>query len=193
MREYDVIAEWYARERGDLIGVPEALSLAASLPAGSRILDAGCGNGRPLTQVLSQAGHQVVGVDSSAAMLTRCRAALPSTPVVRGRLQECPFRDASFDAAMMWGVLFHLTPEEQDVALRELSRVLRAGGQLLFTAGDEDSGLNSRNSVMNGVEFYHYPYSRDGYARVLASHGLALRNCVVGAGQNIYYHARKHA
>lgn len=48
MREYDLIAEWYASERIDTTtggGVPEAVAMAAALPHGSRVLDVGCGNG----------------------------------------------------------------------------------------------------------------------------------------------------
>lgn len=59
MREYDLIAEWYASERTDTTtggGVPDAVAMAASLSRGSRILDIGCGNGVPLTRALLHAG-----------------------------------------------------------------------------------------------------------------------------------------
>jgi cyclopropane fatty-acyl-phospholipid synthase-like methyltransferase len=45
MREYDLIADWYWTDRGRTVGVAEALAVAATLPAGSSILDLGCGNG----------------------------------------------------------------------------------------------------------------------------------------------------
>ena len=57
MREYDLIADWYATERGgNPVGVAEALAVAATLPAHSRILDVGCGNGVPITHALVNAG-----------------------------------------------------------------------------------------------------------------------------------------
>lgn len=45
MREYDLIAGWYASERTNLIGVPDVAAFASALPRGSRVLDIGCGNG----------------------------------------------------------------------------------------------------------------------------------------------------
>jgi len=50
MREYDLIADWFPTDRGRIVGVAEALALAAPLPAHSRILDVGCGNGVPVSE-----------------------------------------------------------------------------------------------------------------------------------------------
>jgi 16S rRNA G527 N7-methylase RsmG len=47
MREYDSIADWYPIERSRTLGVAEALAVVALLPAHSRVLDIGCGNGVP--------------------------------------------------------------------------------------------------------------------------------------------------
>jgi 2-polyprenyl-3-methyl-5-hydroxy-6-metoxy-1,4-benzoquinol methylase len=52
MREYDLIADWYASERAatpaDGSGVPEVIALAASIRPRGRVLDIGCGHGVPL-------------------------------------------------------------------------------------------------------------------------------------------------
>ena len=108
MREYDLIADWYWTDRGRTVGVAEALAVAATLPAGPCILDIGCGNGVPITEALVKAGHRVVGLDTSTGMLARFRVNLPGTPVVRGDVRNCPFSHGSFDAAVSWGMMFHL-------------------------------------------------------------------------------------
>src|SRR5215467_11487215 len=118
MREYNLIADWYSEERGgNVVGVAEALAVAAGLPSGSRILDLGCGNGVPITRALAGAGHRVVGLDSSAEMLIRFRLNLPDTPLVRGDCRCLPFQDGCFDAAVSWGMMFHLTRPDQAVTL----------------------------------------------------------------------------
>src|SRR5437764_13325754 len=91
MREYDLIADWYATDRGRTVGVAEVLAVADTLPAHSRILDVGCGNGVPITDALVNAGHRVVGLDSSSRMLALFRVNLPNTPVVRADARQCPF------------------------------------------------------------------------------------------------------
>ena len=56
MREYDLIADWFPTDRGRIVGVAEALAVAAMLPAHSRILDVGCGNGVPVTRGARERG-----------------------------------------------------------------------------------------------------------------------------------------
>src|SRR5277367_4058313 len=56
---------------------PPFLAVAA-IPAGSRVLDAGCGTG-VLSKALAEAGATVVGIDASDSYSARCpRSPLPS-------------------------------------------------------------------------------------------------------------------
>lgn len=110
MREYDLIAKWYASERDDQTGVPETMALASSIPRGSLILDVGCGNGIPITRALLSKNHRVVGLDSSSTMLAQFKQNCPEAFVVKGIVQSSPFADGVFDAAVAWGVMFHLNP-----------------------------------------------------------------------------------
>ena len=190
MREYDLIAEWYAAERLDATGVPEVLQLASSLPRASLVLDIGCGNGVPITRCLLEAGHRVVGIDTSGVMLSRLRRNMPGTPAVRAAVQHCPFANATFDAAVAWGVLFHLPQPEQHNAIASVSRVLRPGAPFLFTSGDVD-GPNAKKGSMNGVMFQYFSFSVEGYRRILAEHGFTLVDVHADAGKNTYYLAKK--
>ncbi len=190
MREYDLITEWYASERVDQTGVPEATALASSIPSGSRVFDVGCGNGIPITLALLRAGHLVLGLDSSHAMLARFRCNCPETPALRGVVQFCPFADGAFDAAVAWGVMFHLRPEDQIKAIESVSRVLKAGAPFLFTSGDVD-GFDGKESTMNGVMFRYFSFSIDNYRRILADQGFTLFDVHVDSGNNTYYLATK--
>lgn len=133
MREYDQIADWYASERDDQTGVPEATTLASSIRRGSLVLDIGCGNGIPITRILLGAGHRVVGLDSSAAMLARFKRNCPEAFAVEGIVQSSPFADGVFDAAVAWGVMFHLNPEDAIRAIANISRTLKRGA-VVFAA-----------------------------------------------------------
>jgi SAM-dependent methyltransferase len=73
---YDEFAEWYEQWSSDkpsLIAAEDGLLPAV---AGQRVLDIGCGQGR-MSRLLAALGAEVTGVDLSAAMLGRARAAGP--------------------------------------------------------------------------------------------------------------------
>jgi ubiquinone/menaquinone biosynthesis C-methylase UbiE len=190
MREYDLIAGWYSSERGRTVGIAEALAVAATLGVGSRILDLGCGNGVPITGALVNAGHEVVGLDTSRGMLEQLRATLPATPVVRGDVRFCPFVDASFDAAISWGMMFHLTADDQGTAMSDVWRVLKPGAAFLFTGAEiPDADAGGITGTMNGVTFRYFAVPS--YEALLREHGFVLVNVHDDPGVSTYYLARK--
>ena len=190
MREYDLIAEWYASERDDQTGVPEAWSLASSIPRGSLVLDIGCGNGIPITRTLLSQSHKVVGLDSSSAMLVQFKKNCPGAFAVEGMVQSSPFADGVFDAAVAWGVMFHLNPDDAIRAIANISRTLKRGARFLFTSGDVD-GFVAKESKMNGVTFRYFSYSVESYRQILGDHGLILADVHADSGNNTYYLATK--
>jgi ubiquinone/menaquinone biosynthesis C-methylase UbiE len=190
VHEYDVIADWYASERDDRTGVPEASALASSVSPGSRVLDVGCGNGIPITRVLLSAGHRIVGLDSSSAMLAQFKQNCPEAFAVRGIVESCPFGDGIFDAAVAWGVIFHLNPGDAIRAIANVSRILKRGAPFLFTSGDEDR-FDAKEGKMNGVTFRYFSYSPQSYRRILDDHGFRLVDIHADGGRNTCYLAKK--
>ena len=93
------------------------------------VLLLGVGTGLDLPHLPNQ--HRYVGLDLTAAMLTRARpraAGLHFTPL-RGDVQRLPFGDASFDVAVLHLIL--AVVPAPTLCLAEAVRVLRPGGQLL--------------------------------------------------------------
>jgi SAM-dependent methyltransferase len=92
-----------------------------ALPAGTPVLDAGCGEG---VLVEEFAGRLAIeGVDAHYA----------SAHVQRASLLALPFPDGRFSRALCLDVLEHLAYEDQPKALAELRRVLAPGGELLVS------------------------------------------------------------
>ncbi len=109
--------------------------LAAHLPEapGGPVLDLGCGAGRHL-RALREEGVHAVGLDLSAPLLQRARAALPETPLVRADMRRIPFAPGVFAAVSSFFTSFgyFLAPEEDRGVLLEIHRVLRPDGRLLL-------------------------------------------------------------
>jgi SAM-dependent methyltransferase len=83
---YARIAAWYDAEHD---AFEDDLQFYRDVAAGSgpTVLEIGCGSGR-VTAALARMGRAVTGVDSSEAMLTRCRARLGGEPqAVRERVR----------------------------------------------------------------------------------------------------------
>lgn len=104
---------WVARRRVRILGE----TLAELIPAGARVLDVGCGDGRVSAAVQrSRPALDVRGID----VLVRPDAAIPVRPFDGERL---PFEDRSFDAVMFVDVLHHAKAPLG--LLREAARVTR--------------------------------------------------------------------
>jgi SAM-dependent methyltransferase len=105
------------------------------LAAGERVLDLGSGAGTDslvAAQMVGPDGH-VTGIDMTAAMLAKARAAATEMGVtnvefVEGEAEGLPFEDASFDVVISNGVI-DLVPDK-DAVFAELYRVLAPGGRM---------------------------------------------------------------
>ncbi|MFD7551172.1 methyltransferase domain-containing protein [Streptomyces sp. NPDC059816] len=122
----------------------QLLHTGTAYPAGSRVLEVGCGVGAQTVHLLrSSPGARIVAVDRSPETLARARAHLaavaPGAPVEwqQADVFDLPFADAEFDHVFVCFVLEHL-PDPQG-ALTALRRVLRPGGSLTVIEGDHGS------------------------------------------------------
>jgi SAM-dependent methyltransferase len=105
------------------------------LAAGERVLDLGCGAGTDslVAAQMVGAGGDVTGIDMTAPMLAKARAAatemgMSNVEFVEGEAEQLPFSDASFDVVISNGVI-DLVPDK-DTVFDEIDRVLRPGGHL---------------------------------------------------------------
>jgi SAM-dependent methyltransferase len=123
--------EW-DRMRVELFGGRvELLGLLGLLDEDWVVGDLGCGTGQ-VSESLSPFVGRVIAVDDSPAMLDAARARLSesATAEVRpGDLCALPIATGELDAAVLFLVLHH-QPEPVEV-LREVGRVVRAGGRVL--------------------------------------------------------------
>ncbi|MGB3542444.1 class I SAM-dependent methyltransferase [Rubrivirga sp.] len=188
MREYDLIAEWYAETRDLDVGIPDLDVFVRGLPPHARVLDLGCGHGLPIAQRLVQLGLEVDALDSSPEMVARFRANLPGVAVQCGRIQDAHVAPASFDAVVAWGVLFHLSAADQQCALEDVASWLVPGGRLLFTSGDLEG---ERTGEMDGVVVHYVSLGVDGYREALGHAGMRLVSHHKDAWENDAYVAEK--
>jgi SAM-dependent methyltransferase len=133
---YDAIAERYA-EWAASFESPVGAWLAKfveRVPAGSRVVELGCGGDNPSTHTLA-ARYDYLGVDLSRAQLERARRALPEARFELADATCLELEPGSCDGVVSLFMLGHASRDEQAPLLRRIAGWLRPGGTLLATMG----------------------------------------------------------
>src|SRR4051812_2330445 len=154
------IPELYDRHMGPVLFEPYALDLAARVPAGaSRLLEVAAGTGRVTRHLLAglPSSGELIATDLYEAMIAEGKQRLPDDPRLDWRVADAlalPFEDARFDvAACQFGLMF--VPDKLR-ALRELRRVIRAGGTLLLNTWDALAN-NPASALLHQLAYAEMP------------------------------------
>jgi len=112
----------------------------ASIRAGERVLDVGCGSGSTtfaFARAVGPSGH-VMGIDISAPMLARAREVTPAGAPVEFVLADAtihPFAPENFDLlASRFGVMFFADPA---LSFANMRKAMRRSGRLAFACWRE--------------------------------------------------------
>lgn len=138
-----------------------------------KILELGCSSGF-LTKYLGK----VTAIDTSEDMLKITHDKNPSANCIHADMFEMPFKDKSFDKVVTMRVWNHLNHEDLKKALKEVKRVLKSGGHLIFDI-EEKNALRKFVSV-----FYKWLFKPTGYTiyqyalpemkKILSEEGLRI-------------------
>ena len=110
--------------------------LGSRLAAGPHtlVLDAATGTGLVAMDLARMSGARVVGLDLAEGMIEQARRNLQTeglgskVSLLRGRAEDLPFSDGSFDAVVFTFLLRYV--DDAQATIGELARVLRPGGRM---------------------------------------------------------------
>lgn len=141
---YDTHADDFAATRPRL--APGVQRIVGRIPAGSRILDVGCGDGK-VGRRLAERGAHYLGLDSSAAMIARAEMLTGNWRLENPQFSDAPISFAQSDLLsanfltgqtfhwiLAFAVFHHLPGYETRLrVLRALSAQLKPGGTLVMS------------------------------------------------------------
>jgi ubiquinone/menaquinone biosynthesis C-methylase UbiE len=134
---YNAIANRYLAERTrDSEDVRLLKQFSERLPAGAKVLDAGCGAGIPISQMLSER-FQVTGVDFSEAQVDLATQNVPNAQFLCEDMTKLDFPEDTFDGITSYYAIIHIPREEHQKLLANFYRILKPGGLALLCLGAE--------------------------------------------------------
>src|SRR5687767_14459649 len=163
---YNIIADRYlaARTR-DSEDVRLLDELITRLPTGAKVLDAGCGAGLPISQMLSEK-FEVTGVDFSEAQIELAKKNVPNTTFICQDMTNLDFPDNTFDGICSYYAIIHIPRKEHQPLLTNFYRMLKPGGFALLCLGAEHL-IDDIDENYFGARMYWSHYDTETYLKML--------------------------
>jgi len=198
-KHYDEMADWYTQNRSAFNNDQQLENLAGLIGRKQEVLDLGCGDGVPVCRFFVEQGHDVTGVDFSAAMIALARERVPQARFLQMNILDVDFAADSLDLVTSFYALFHLRKPDQVKVFNNMRRFLKTGGYAYFTlAGKAYTGREEFEGAIT-FENYRLPYchySQAQYKEILKNLGfeiLSLENLAIGGETMLWVLAQKPA
>ncbi|KAK0623928.1 S-adenosyl-L-methionine-dependent methyltransferase [Immersiella caudata] len=134
---FDDLAPKYEAAFSDLQSQYDAINWVLSeieplKPA--KVVDIGCGPGKPVCSSFAEAGHDVLGTDISGGMLEEAQKNVPGARFQKINTLEFNPPDASFDAVvLMFSLLVDVTKDDIRAGIANMYRIVKPGGVFVFS------------------------------------------------------------
>ena len=176
----DLVREGYNKAAKDYltsrsVDLPEykiLLEFMCKIKQGSRVLDAGCGSGIPVTKYLSEQ-FDTIGVDISEEQIKLATENVPKATFICQDMTKLDFPNDYFGAIVSYYAIFHIPREEHQDLLENFYRMLQSKGIvfLVFSMGDEPSFYNDD---FFGAQMFWNSYSNERYLEMLEQIGFEI-------------------
>jgi len=151
----------------------------AQLSGGGRVLEVGFGSGVTFLN-LNEKYKEVHGLDLKAD-ITKVSEVFEKMGIKvflkNGNVLSMPYPDNYFDSVLLISILEHLKPEEQAAAFREIYRVLKAGGQVVYGVPAQTPFMDAAFRLL-GYDISKYHFSSESQisaaARAVFKNGKVL-------------------
>lgn len=123
-----------------------------------RIIDFGCGPGQTTNFLVKSGVTDLLGTDLSPEMVAKARELNPAIEFETADMLKLHYAANTFGAAVAFYAIVHFTHEQLKTAFTEIHRVLKPGGQFLFSfhMGNETVHRDEFFDVEVDIDFYYF-------------------------------------
>ena len=146
--------------------------LTTRLPADAKVLDAGCGAGLPISQMLGEK-FEVTGVDFSEAQIELAKKNVPNATFICQDMTKLDFPENTFDGICSYYAIIHIPREEHQPLLANFHRMLKPAGLALLCLGAENL-IDDIDENFLGTRMYWSHYDSETYLKILSKCGFSI-------------------
>jgi SAM-dependent methyltransferase len=180
---YNQVAEGYAAERSDeLSNKPFDRLLLKEFASVNKdkgpLADFGCGPGQTTKFLYDNGVKNMIGIDISLAMIDAARRLSPEIKFETGDILNASYDSNYFGSALAFYAIVHFTYEQIKTAFFEVNRVLKKGGQFLFSfhVGNEVVHFDRAHEKVVDVDLYFL--QTDKIIELLLGTGFKIREAL---------------
>ncbi|WP_292020444.1 class I SAM-dependent methyltransferase [Maritimibacter sp. UBA3975] len=165
---YDRVARGFARSRDRTLFERRWLDRALNHAPGRRVLDLGCGPGKPIASYLQERRGEITGVDGAGSMLVLFRENLPHARAIHADMRGLDLGE-TFDLILAWNSMFHLSVDDQRAMFATFAAHSHARTALMFTSGP---AAGEAMGKVEGETVYHASLDPAEYRKLLNENGF---------------------
>lgn len=171
---YERIGAAWAQQRSSSLmekaWLDRMLATAPRNTGAVRVLDLGCGAGRPIGSYLAERGARLTGVDATAVMTGLYPQVVPGAEAIQADMRGLML-DREFDAILAWDSFFHLSADDQRAMFPTFAAHAAPRAALMFTSGHM---AGEAIGDVAGEPIYHASLAPDEYRDLLADNGFKV-------------------
>jgi SAM-dependent methyltransferase len=160
---YNTVADDYAIERWDELSRKHIDRLLLKEFAGANkdtglCADFGCGPGQTTRFLYDNGLKDIIGIDLSPAMISVARRLSPQIKFETGDLLNIAYSSGHLGSVLAFYAIVHFTTDQIRKCFGEINRVLKTGGDFLFSfhAGDEIVHFDKAHDKEVDIDLYFF-------------------------------------
>ena len=169
---YNQIAESYLQTRDQFKNLKYLEKFIKLLKPGSKILDLGCGAGKPIDEFLVKKGFRVIGLDIAEKQIGLAKKNVPEGEFYLQDMSLLKKKEHQVDAIVSFYAVFHIPREKHQDLFKIINSYLPKDGVILITMGS--SCWEGEEDDFHGAKMYWSHYDSGKNKEIIKNAGFEI-------------------